>query len=196
MLHEMCHLIHQHALPDGLDNVGVKETFAIAKESGCYDQVLRRDWAGKDVDCDLAYAMVDHREFFAEMSVTFWSRGYRELDREPNYKMEKASPPIIAPSVQSNIAVHHQTLGKFVNAGKLVQVGIKTVPHCNKFYPFTCGQLQSFDRITYQSMEKLWHTISLWEDPLDRECCSTCWYPRISKQVNVVESAVSDTIEL
>lgn len=138
ILHELSHLIHQLILPDGLENIAVKEAFACAKASEKYEQVLRRDWAGKEIDCDLAYAMVDHREFFAEMSVTYLSsRGYRELDHAIHSKMIKASPPIVAPSVHSNIALHRDQFQKWLGDGKLVNVRkTMTLSHCNKFVRF------------------------------------------------------------
>lgn len=55
ILHELCHLIHQFAL--GLHNPSVKEAYQKAKRSEKYEQVLRRDWAGLTIDCDLAYAV-------------------------------------------------------------------------------------------------------------------------------------------
>jgi hypothetical protein len=55
ILHELCHLIHQFAL--GLDNSMIREAYHKAKLSEKYEQVLRRDWAGLTIDCDLAYAV-------------------------------------------------------------------------------------------------------------------------------------------
>jgi hypothetical protein len=202
-MHELSHLIHQHALPGGLDNIYVMDAFARAEESGLYGQVLRRDWAGKDVDCDMAYAMVDHREFFAEMSVAYWCREYNELDGEAHYKMERASPPICAPSVQLNITSHRQTLEKWTLSGK--RFGSSTskelkMPHCNKFYPFTSGQLHRFDRDTFRTMDKLWREISTWDDPFGRlheECCFSIWQTSKKKRIDVVESVtISDTVDL
>lgn len=60
ILHEICHLIHQFTLPGGLNNDTIRVAFAYAQQSGLYDNVLRRDWAGKDVDCDMAYCMVSN----------------------------------------------------------------------------------------------------------------------------------------
>jgi hypothetical protein len=86
LLHELCHLIHQFALKDGLYNEVVLNTFKIACESGLYEETLRRDWAGLEEDSDMgklicvgavrcglilnassllcvlpAYAMLDHK---------------------------------------------------------------------------------------------------------------------------------------
>lgn len=84
LIHELCHLIHQCCLEDGLDNKIVEALYERATLSGKYETVLRRDWAGRTkyinddtgkkiieepADVDLHYAMVDKKEFFAEMSV-------------------------------------------------------------------------------------------------------------------------------
>eukprot|EP00557_Chaetoceros_sp_GSL56_P007242 CAMPEP_0176487302 /NCGR_PEP_ID=MMETSP0200_2-20121128/6051_1 /TAXON_ID=947934 /ORGANISM="Chaetoceros sp., Strain GSL56" /LENGTH=395 /DNA_ID=CAMNT_0017884105 /DNA_START=611 /DNA_END=1798 /DNA_ORIENTATION=- len=83
ILHELCHLIHQLVLKDGLENQMVLNAFGCAIESGLYDEVLRRDWAflvGEDDEeeesVDAAYATINHKEFFSEISVAFLSRGY------------------------------------------------------------------------------------------------------------------------
>lgn len=41
LLHEFCHLIHQFALPDGLENATVIDAFEKATNSGLYDNTLR-----------------------------------------------------------------------------------------------------------------------------------------------------------
>tara|TARA_B110001450_G_scaffold231851_1_gene234024 strand:- start:185 stop:688 length:504 start_codon:yes stop_codon:yes gene_type:complete len=84
LIHELCHLIHQCCLEDGLDNKIVEALYERATLSGKYETVLRRDWAGRTkyinddtgkkiieepADVDLHYAMVNKKEFFAEMSV-------------------------------------------------------------------------------------------------------------------------------
>ena len=79
LLHEYCHLIHQCCLPspqspasslpislpvstglyldsannNGLYNVTVINSYETAKRSNLYDNVLRRDWAGKNEDYDM-----------------------------------------------------------------------------------------------------------------------------------------------
>uniref|UniRef100_A0A7S0F795 Uncharacterized protein n=1 Tax=Craspedostauros australis TaxID=1486917 RepID=A0A7S0F795_9STRA len=52
ILHELCHVLHQHVLEDGLDNESVMAAFDTAKKSGLYNQCLRRDWAGQAEDTD------------------------------------------------------------------------------------------------------------------------------------------------
>jgi len=112
LLHEFCHLVHQCCLPDGLGNSTVAKAYETAKITSLYDVVRRRDWAGKPQDFDLAYAMVDCKEFFSELSVAYWSRGYGELDQADRNKMEECSPPIIEPNVAARIRRRRQELEK------------------------------------------------------------------------------------
>ena len=125
-------MIHQHVL--GLQNQRVIDLYQDARRSGRYERVLRRDYAGKEVDHDLHYGMVDHKEFFAEMSVTWWSRGYRDLDQPSDARsMECCSPPIMEPIVRGRL--ENQT-------GKMERLLVPIAPgqgHCNKFQPFTAG---------------------------------------------------------
>lgn len=53
IMHELCHLLHQHALKDGLSNRTILDAYSKAKSSGLYEKTLRRDWAGQDEDTDL-----------------------------------------------------------------------------------------------------------------------------------------------
>lgn len=61
ILHELCHLIHQHCLVDGLFNAKLWHAYDLAKQSTLYENTLRRDWAGLECQTDLAYAMIDHK---------------------------------------------------------------------------------------------------------------------------------------
>lgn len=76
ILHELCHLIHQLVLQEGLENDEVMNAFGMVLEGGLYDEVLRRDWAFGEEESDAAYATINHKEFFSELSVAFLSRGY------------------------------------------------------------------------------------------------------------------------
>jgi len=186
ILHELCHLIHQQVL--GLDCESVRAAYATAQQSGKYDSVLRRDWAGKpDGDTDLSYAMVDHKEFFAEMSVTYWSRGYRHLDRAAFDKLEECCPPIMEPDVQARIGQKHPNLvadpasSSTEHAAHRLSAWVSRafhrgheLSHCNKFYPFTRGQLQYYDSATFAAMDRIWTVIATWEDPSESQCTG-CW---------------------
>lgn len=182
LLHELCHIIHQHCVDDGLENKFIDELFQKADRSGLYECVLRRDWAGRRIkrddhhnplnqsvitsssrsrssvisssslsssssdnyhtkshsvttvpaaaleqaltemdgggdgdandeestglvlaDSDLAYAMVDKKEFFAEMSVTFLANSYHVLDKGDSSCMEECCPPILEPNVLNRV---------------------------------------------------------------------------------------------
>jgi len=63
ILHELCHLLHQLVLRNGLDNGPVKEVYDLAIHSRKYEQVSRRDWANLPCDTDQAYATINHKEF-------------------------------------------------------------------------------------------------------------------------------------
>ena len=39
--------------------------------------------------------------------------------------------------------------------------------HCNKFYPFTRGQLKAYDFDTYQAFQQLYEEMVMWDDPED-----------------------------
>eukprot|EP00532_Pseudo-nitzschia_australis_P018205 CAMPEP_0168312080 /NCGR_PEP_ID=MMETSP0142_2-20121227/67712_1 /TAXON_ID=44445 /ORGANISM="Pseudo-nitzschia australis, Strain 10249 10 AB" /LENGTH=581 /DNA_ID=CAMNT_0008265027 /DNA_START=250 /DNA_END=1993 /DNA_ORIENTATION=+ len=139
LLHELCHLIHQCCLEDGLQNKIVEALYERADDSGKYERVLRRDWAGKinkttakitaeatknetntnvcnsqqrqqyqaatPANFDLAYAMVDKKEFFAEISVAFLCNGYHALDKADSAVMEACSPPLLHPDVTERVRV-------------------------------------------------------------------------------------------
>lgn len=208
LLHEMCHLIHQNCL--GLDCPKVQELYTKATLSGKYERVLRRDWAGKPKDYDMAYAMIDLKEFFAEMSVTYLSNGYHELDHADKTILEESCPPLLEPtaltrvlqqygiekdpyqgdmqdecSLLASLLAKHRSM--LVGARPKIRManpiwqeaavgrGCRDVVHCNKFYPFTRGQLRHHDPELLQAMHELWNEIAMFDDPLQdqRSCCFT-----------------------
>ena len=183
LLHEICHLIHQHVL--GLENPRVQQDHRRAEDSGLYENMLRRDWVGKEVESDLAYAMVDYKEFFAELSVAYLSCGYPELDKAVPSTVESCCPVLMEPKVISRVLESNPS-------SRLVPVSTKPpiypMPwlaflagllsrrrppeHCNKFYPFTCGQLKCHDPQGWQETHRLWQNIADWHDPEnDCHCC-------------------------
>jgi hypothetical protein len=174
LLHEYCHLIHQLVLPDGLENQLVRKAHGLASVSGLYDCVRRRDWAGLERDFDMAYATVDCKEFFAEMSVAYWSQGYGSgLDRQDPRQILLCSPPFVEPTVIQRIERISRAKSKqqsfFINCLQ------PRAPHCNKFYPFTRGQLRFYDRSTYDTMERLWADIEAWDNPeVADDACIPC----------------------
>lgn len=201
VLHELCHLIHQVALHEGLDNSTVQEAHARAKASGRYNEVLRRDWAGMPCETDMAYGMVNHKEFFAEMSVTFLCDSYHELDGGDGQSMDACSPPFLAHAVRERLksksndigvndhmcaaysSNHHASLQNTTNKKVLPEARRPCqflsrlllrqnssveprweYPHCNKFFPFTRGQLKLHDQEMFQYLAALWSEIESWED--------------------------------
>lgn len=199
ILHELCHIIHQFVLPDGLHNVQILRAYECARSSGLYENVRRRDWAGKDEDYDLAYAMVDCKEFFSEMSVAFWSKGYPELDRKDPNIIISCSPPFMEPTVLKRIQSLFPTrkVNPFTEFMQLLLQRNQRM--CNKFYPFTSGQLMLYDPLTYSAISQLWREISKWNDPIDTDVSVSCgesigcWFaPAARKPLR----SFSDTISL
>lgn len=231
ILHEICHLIHQFVLNDGLANTYVKELYQNANLSRKYLNVLRRDWAGRDIDRDKAYAMLNHKEFFAEMSVAYLCKSFRNLDKiSLACDMIVASPPFASPTALAALQKKHgvaatahlriydrldsdsdycddehdncnndsvsprceslgltETKQKYSGIRMLEQMvlaclikkrhavsventissntdGGPSLAHCNKFYPFTSGQLATSDPELFDGLSHLWNAISEWED--------------------------------
>jgi len=147
----------------------------------------------------MAYAMVDWKEFFAEMSVTYFSQSYCELTRGDRYVMERCSPPLCEPTVLNRIREKQRALGmkgpsrlelsypdtsycfrpfKFIEI--FTQPINRELSHCNKFYPFTRSQLQLHDPGTFKEIDALWKEIANWDDPMTEPVCSkpiNCWSP-------------------
>ncbi|MGK3748906.1 MAG: hypothetical protein ACI8RD_001198 [Bacillariaceae sp.] len=280
LIHELCHLIHQCCLEDGLENKKVEALYERANVSGKYEKVLRRDWAGKitkmttnnsnntlntntsnddfnaeeeeeliiqqaidqqPADFDLAYAMVDKKEFFAEISVAYLCNGYHTLNKADPNDMNDCNPPLLHPDVTERVLAQHEydtknniktfpttnnyhyyhhvennmyytpndsTDSKTVCCwaplpiiNQLVQkiwfalqqrlrndtntddynnqlrmvdlvfqedaISMNCINnyHCNKFYPFTRGQLQYYDPDLFCGIQKLWREISLLDGP-------------------------------
>ena len=81
-LHELAHGYHDQVLEDGFSNRLVKQAYEKAKASGTYDDVERQDAAGNK-HRDLAYAMTNPQEYFAETSEAFFARNdFYPYDRE------------------------------------------------------------------------------------------------------------------
>jgi hypothetical protein len=190
LLHEFCHMIHQVVL--GLENRRVADLYAAARQSGRYARVLRRDWAGQTLDTDTHYGMVNHKEFFAEFSVTYWSQGYRAQDGAEAMDMAACSPPIVA------VHVRHRLDQQGMRGVKLLEAPVQG--HCNKFYPFTAGQLHAHDPELYRRMAALWEIIAAWRDggdARDEACCvKACWTPWLTSPKVGPLMATGDTVDL
>jgi len=202
LLHEYCHLIHQLVLSNGLENDFVKSVYEVAMNSCKYENVLRRDWAylsnnndngnGNDGDKDRAYATINHKEFFAEISVAFLCYGYGYLEviesSDQDMSMDNLSPPFQAIEVisrqdekqlGSNKNIPIQDRKSFLcHLQKMFWIYHYCIRkpsdqgHCNKFFPFTRKQLKAFDYETFLRMTKIWNEVKTWKDP---NASATCW---------------------
>lgn len=70
-LHELAHAYHDRVL--GFERADIKAAYEKARAGGTYDQVERRDAEGRK-RLDRAYAMVNHKEYFAETTEAFFTR--------------------------------------------------------------------------------------------------------------------------
>lgn len=73
-LHELAHAYHNRFLPGGFGNPEIKAAYDKTKASGKYDRVERWHGNGKPNTFELAYAMKNPMEYFAETSEAFFSR--------------------------------------------------------------------------------------------------------------------------
>lgn len=177
ILHELCHIIHQKVLPGGLYNDMVIDIHKIAKEGGRYSRVLRRDWALRAVDSDTAYCTVNHKEFFAELSVAYLADCYRDLDGSAATVMLECSPPFISPAVIERIRQKAPETGQTPCSGEFKVAsrmnGTVVVPHCSRFFPFTQGQLLRYDPQVFECFASIWQYVEGWKDPKGK-CCFGC----------------------
>ncbi|NNJ24389.1 metallopeptidase [Alienimonas chondri] len=72
MLHELAHAYHHQTL--GFDDPRVIRVYDAAKQSGRYDAVRRRDGPGKAERVERAYAITNHKEYFAESTEAYFGR--------------------------------------------------------------------------------------------------------------------------
>lgn len=70
-LHELAHAYHDRVL--GFDEPRILAAYSKAKASGTYGKVERRDAEGRSSQGP-AYAMTDHKEYFAEGTEAYFSR--------------------------------------------------------------------------------------------------------------------------
>ena len=71
VLHELAHAYHDQVL--GFDNPEIIAAYRHAVASGSYDAVER--WNGdRPTTVERAYAMTDHKEYFAESTEAFFGR--------------------------------------------------------------------------------------------------------------------------
>lgn len=70
LLHELAHAYHDQVL--GNDHIGVLNRYAQAKRSGIYEKVKR--FNGNETVTDRAYALENHKEYFAETTEAFFGK--------------------------------------------------------------------------------------------------------------------------
>ena len=169
LLHELAHIVHQKVLPGGLANSEVFEIWKIAQEGGKYNKVLRRDWAGRTVDTDMAYALINHKEFFADMSVSYLANCYWEFDGKGSTLMAKCSPPFLSQDVlqrvQEETKSYECCLCQALARTAKLDPNLTILPFCAKFFPFTKGQFRLYDPKVFKVFVKLWAYIEDWVDP-------------------------------
>ena len=92
----------------------VVETYKFAIESGKYENVFRRDWALKEKETDLAYCTINHKEFFAEISVSYLSDFYHDVvGSEMIVGITECSPPFVSPIIFGRMERHHKDVSEF-----------------------------------------------------------------------------------
>ena len=93
-LHELAHAYHDRVL--GNDEARIIAAYEHAKASGTYDQVQRQDSEGRK-RLGKAYALTNHKEYFAECTEAYFSRN----DFFPFDRAElKAHDPAIAALIE------------------------------------------------------------------------------------------------
>lgn len=155
---------------------------------------FRRDWAYLPCDRDTAYATINYKEFFAELSVTYLSSGYDHGDNkmilDDNFhllSMNELSPPFESPEVLNRIdqccsssnknekeRENQNIISAFCNDLLIIlrlQSWKINKGHCNKFFPFTKKQLKSFDHDTFILIDQIWNEIKEWEDTFAYKPC-------------------------
>jgi len=70
LLHELAHAWHHQVL--GVDHPDVKAAYRRARKSGSYEEVKR--FTGREMIVDEAYAMTNHKEYFAETTEAYFGR--------------------------------------------------------------------------------------------------------------------------
>jgi hypothetical protein len=72
MLHELAHAYHDRVL--SFDEPKIKEAFRRAKSAKLYERVERWHGSGSRNTFERAYAMTDHKEYFAEQTEAYFGR--------------------------------------------------------------------------------------------------------------------------
>lgn len=90
-LHELAHAYHDRVL--GFDQPEILAAFARVTAAGLYDRVEMRPGKDRPRVIRKAYALTNHKEFFAECSEAYWSRNdFYPYDRK---ELEKYDPETV-----------------------------------------------------------------------------------------------------
>jgi hypothetical protein len=73
-LHELAHAFHDRAIPMGFANPEIRGAFETAKAGGKYDKVERRHGGNRPNTFEMAYAMTNASEYFAETTEAFFGK--------------------------------------------------------------------------------------------------------------------------
>jgi len=144
-------------------------------------------------DChDISYALVNEREYFAEMSVALLCCGYKNLECIPletsglslDDIKKRMSPPLVPYNFEqlhckfeSSVLLYLFQVLNWIRIRWnrfLLRCGVPTCSevhlerqsqhwHCNKFYPFTRDQLEDFDPDACLYLQLLWREIAEWK---------------------------------
>ena len=95
-LHELAHAYHDRVLRKGFDNSELIAAYETAKRSGKYDRVERQDSEGRR-RLDVAYAMTNPQEYFAESTEAYFTRNdFFPFDRKELMQHDPATLELIA----------------------------------------------------------------------------------------------------
>lgn len=91
-LHELAHGYHDRVL--GFGHTEVIAAFKAAEKAGTYAAVTRRDWRGVETKGVRAYALTNHKEYFAETTEAFF--GKNDFFPFELTELEKADPGAVS----------------------------------------------------------------------------------------------------
>jgi hypothetical protein len=111
------------------------------------------------------------------MEMTF---GDIKKDRSNGSSKPKLPPTLLLPT--KDVSAHKNGTWTLLFRFCKPKAGLtkQNHPPCNKFYPFTKGQLREYDSELYQVMSDLWKEIEQWEDPDEHYSCGKgpgAWFP-------------------
>lgn len=141
------------------------------------------------------------------MSVTYLSTGYRQLNNADSSMLETCCPPLVLPDVFDRVLRQHGIdhplerpedsicyildyakrrhpkpkleIADPIFRERAIATNCRKIPICNKFYPFTKGQLKYHDPPLCDAMGELWREIARWKDP-EAEPNAICAFPGLA----------------